>query len=70
MAYIGYASSDASIFGYMQIVRVTDIDWRLVGYAFDPSGAAIDVKNLVVPNGSTLLALGLGATAAGLRKRG
>lgn len=69
MAYIGYASSDITTFGYMQIERVTDIDWRLVGYAFDSSQDGIHVKNLVVPNGATLLTLGLGGTSGLLRKR-
>lgn len=69
MAYIGYTSSDITIFGYMQIERVTDIDWKLVGYSFDPTGAGILVQNLVVPNGATLLTLGLGGASGLLRKR-
>lgn len=69
MAYIGYATSDISTFGYMQIKRVTDIDWTLVGYSFDPTGEGILVQNLVVPNSATLLALGLGGGSGLLRKR-
>ncbi|QYK47381.1 MAG: hypothetical protein KF838_11390 [Phycisphaeraceae bacterium] len=47
MAYVGYASSDFSIIGYLQIERVTEVDWKLVGYAFDTSGEGILVQNLV-----------------------
>lgn len=47
MAYIGYATSDFSMFGYMQIERVNVLDWKLIGYAYDPSGASILVTNLV-----------------------
>jgi hypothetical protein len=54
MAYIGYASSDFSIFGYMQIERVTEVDWKLIGYAFDTSGSGILVEQLVVPGPSML----------------
>lgn len=56
MAYIGYASSNITSFGYMQIERVTDIDWKLIGYAFDPSGAPILVENLI-PAPASLAAL-------------
>ena len=69
MAYVGYASSDISTFGYVQIERVTDIDWKLVGYAFDPSGAEILVRNLAVPNVATLLTLGIGGASGLLRRR-
>lgn len=69
MAYIGYASSDLATFGYMQIERVTDIDWRLVGYAFDSSQDGLLVKNLIIPNGATLLTLCLGGASGLLRKR-
>lgn len=58
MAYIGYASSDFSIFGYMQIERVTEVDWKLVGYAFDTSGDGILVQELVVPTPPALALLG------------
>jgi hypothetical protein len=58
MAYIGYATSDLSMFGYMQIERVTEVDWKLVGYAFDPSGEGILVQNLVVPTPAALALLG------------
>lgn len=50
MAYIGYASSDFSIFGYMQIERVTEVDWKLIGYAFDTSGDGILVQELFIPD--------------------
>jgi hypothetical protein len=55
MAYIGYATSDFSMFGYMQIERVTEVDWKLIGYAYDPSGGGILVQNLVpAPSALTL----------------
>jgi hypothetical protein len=60
MAYIGYAASDFSMFGYMQIERVNVLDWKLVGYAFDPSGAPLLVQNLI-PTPSSLAALLLAA---------
>ncbi|MBX3317831.1 MAG: hypothetical protein KF902_13325 [Phycisphaeraceae bacterium] len=66
MAYIGYATSDLSMFGYMQIKRVTEVDWTLVGYAFDTSGEGILVQNLVPAPGALTLAL----LAALPRRRG
>jgi hypothetical protein len=57
MAYIGYATSDLSIFGYMQIERVTEVDWKLIGYAYDPSGGGILVQNLVPAPSALSLAL-------------
>jgi hypothetical protein len=57
MAYIGYATSDLSIFGYMQIERVTEVDWELIGYAYDPSGGGILVQNLVPAPSALTLAL-------------
>lgn len=57
MAYIGYATSDLSIFGYMQIQRVTEVDWKLIGYAYDPSGGGILVQNLVPAPSALTLAL-------------
>lgn len=60
MAYVGYATSDLTAFGYMQIERVNVLDWKLVGYAFDPSGAPILVENLV-PAPASLAALLLAA---------
>lgn len=57
MAYIGYATSDFSIFGYMQIERVTEVDWKLIGYAYDPSGGGILVQNLVPAPSALSLAL-------------
>mgnify|MGYP001276652794 CR=1 FL=1 len=65
-AYIGYSTSDNSVFGYMQIMRgLTRTEWRLVGYAFDPTGAPVVVRPL--PSGPTAL-LGL-ASLALLRNR-
>lgn len=66
MAYIGYATSDLTIFGYMQIERVTEVDWKLVGYAFDPSGEGIVVQELVIPAPS---ALGLLAGTLAIRPK-
>lgn len=57
MAYIGYATSDLSMFGYMQIERVTEVDWKLIGYAYDPSGGGILVQNLVPAPSALTLAL-------------
>ena len=66
MAYIGYATSDLSVFGYMQIQRVNVLDWKLIGYAYDPSGAGILVTNLVPAPG----VLGLAAASLlGLPRR-
>lgn len=50
MAYIGYATSDLSMFGYLQIERVAEVDWKLVGYAFDPTGGGIFVQELFIPD--------------------
>lgn len=66
MAYIGYATSDLTMFGYMQIERVTEVDWKLVGYAFDPSGESIVVQELVVPSPP---ALGLLAAPLAIRPK-
>lgn len=67
MAYIGYATSDLSIFGYMQIERVTEVDWKLIGYAYDPSSSGIIVTNLI-PAPATLATLTF-ATFATRRRR-
>lgn len=66
MAYIGYATSDLTVFGYMQIERVTKVDWKLVGYAFDPSGTGIVVQELVIP---TPPALGILASPLAIRPK-
>lgn len=59
---IGYAKSDKSMFGYVQIERVTTYDWKLIGYRFDDSGAPLHMERFAVPGSGSLLALG----AAGL----
>ncbi len=69
MAYIGYSSSDFSSFGYMQIQRQSVLEWKLIGYAFDAAQEGILVRNLAIPNGPTLLTLGLGGASGLLRKR-
>ncbi|QYK47380.1 MAG: hypothetical protein KF838_11385 [Phycisphaeraceae bacterium] len=70
MAYIGYATSDLSIFGYMQIERVTEVDWKLIGYAYDPSGGGILVQNLVpAPGGVAVLALAAAPLLTRSRRR-
>lgn len=63
--YVGYAVSDLSMFGYMQIQRLSLFEWRLIGYAYDDSGAPISVQNLV-PSSGTLMMLG---AASGLNSR-
>ncbi len=60
MAYVGYATSELTTFGYMQIERQSVLEWKLIGYAYDPSGAPILVENLV-PAPSSLAALLLAA---------
>lgn len=69
MAYIGYSSSDFSSFGYMQVQRQSVLEWKLIGYAFDAAQEGILVRNLAIPNGPTLLTLGLGGASGLLRKR-
>ncbi len=51
-AFIGFADSEVSMFGYMQIERVNLLDWKLIGYAYDPTGAPIEVERLVIPGSS------------------
>ena len=60
--YVGYATSDLTKFGYMQIQRLSLYEWRLVGYRYDDSGAPVLVENLI-PAPTTLAALGLVALA-------
>lgn len=64
-AYIGYASSDYSIFGYMQIQRVNEIDWKLIGFAYD--AGSISVVPLPTPPAGVLM--GMGIAVAGARSR-
>lgn len=66
-AYIGYATSDLGMFGYMQIQRLSLTQWRLVGYAYEDAGNPIKVIDLV-PSAPTLLPLAAGLAVAG-RKR-
>ncbi len=56
--YVGYATSDMTMFGYMQIQRLSLYEWRLVGYRYDDSGAPVLVENLI-PTPTTLAALSL-----------
>lgn len=66
--YIGYGTSDLSRFGYMQIQRLSLYEWRLIGYAYDDSGAPVTVQD-IVPAGGSLALLGTGAIMAGRKKR-
>ncbi|MBX3317167.1 MAG: hypothetical protein KF902_09935 [Phycisphaeraceae bacterium] len=66
--YIGYATSDLSKFGYMQIQRLSLYEWRLIGYAYDDSGSPVTVQN-IVPTGGSLAMLGTGAMMAGRKRR-
>lgn len=65
MAYIGYASADFTLFGYMQIQRVNETDWKLIGFAYDVG--SISVVPLPTPPVGALL--GLGFAAIGSRSR-
>ena len=65
-AHIGLADADVTMFGSMQIGRVNLLDWKLVGYAYDPTGAPILVGNLVPAPGALAL---LGLAAIGARRR-
>ncbi|MCW5769057.1 MAG: hypothetical protein KIT19_10260 [Phycisphaeraceae bacterium] len=69
MVYIGYARSDKSMFGYVQMQRVTTYDWKLIGYRFDDSGAPLFIEPLVVPGSATLLAIGTAGLLAGRQRR-
>jgi hypothetical protein len=69
MAYIGLANSSLSMFGYMQIERVNVLDWKLIGYAYDPTGAPVVVERLVVPVPPSLFALGGAAAAIAMRRK-
>lgn len=69
MAYIGFADSGLTRFGYMQIERVNVLDWKLIGYAYEPTGAPIEVERLFIPIPPTLLAFGaLGVLGRGQRR--
>lgn len=65
MAYIGYASSDFALFGYMQIQRVNETDWKLIGYAYDAGSIAV----VPLPAPPVAAVLGLGLAVAGSRSR-
>ncbi len=67
--YVGYATSDLTMFGYMQIQRLSLTQWRLVGYRYDDAGAPVLVENLI-PAPSTLAALTLAALATRRRPIG
>ena len=67
--YVGYATSDLTKFGYMQIQRLSLYEWRLVGYRYDDSGAPVLVENLI-PAPATLAALTLAALATRRRPIG
>lgn len=69
VAYIGFADSEITHFGYMQIQRVNVLDWKLIGYAYDPSGAPVTVNRLYVPSTSTLGFAGIAAGVLGRKKR-
>lgn len=56
--YVGYATSDLSMFGYMQIQRLSLYEWRLIGYRYHDSGAPVIVENLI-PAPASLAALSL-----------
>jgi hypothetical protein len=66
VAYIGFSDANVRVFGYMQIERQSVLDWKLIGYAFDPSGAPVLVENLI-PAPASLAALGM--TALTTRRR-
>ncbi len=66
--YVGYATSDFSAFGYMQIEKLSLTSWRLVGYSYEDSGNPIVVQNLV-PSSATGLGIGIGMAMTGVRKR-
>lgn len=68
-AYIGFANADVTMFGYMQIERVNLLDWRLIGYAYDPTGAPIEVERLYVPIPPTLAVAGIAIASVGRQKR-
>lgn len=69
MAYIGYAASNKSTFGYVQIQRVTTYDWKLIGYRYDDSGAPLFIEPLVVPGSTSFLAIGTAGLYAGRQRR-
>lgn len=65
--YVGYAKSDLSMFGYMQLQRLSLTQWRLVGYAYEDAGNPIKVIDLV-PSAPTLVPLVAGLAVAGRRR--
>lgn len=65
--YVGYGKSDLSMFGYMQLQRLSLTQWRLVGYAYEDAGNPIKVIDLV-PSAPTLLPLAAGLAVAGRRR--
>ncbi|QYK48940.1 MAG: hypothetical protein KF838_03595 [Phycisphaeraceae bacterium] len=67
-AYIGYGKSDFSMYGFMQIERISLTQWKLIGYQYDDSGAPVVVQNLI-PSAPSLVTLGLGVSGLGMRKR-
>lgn len=66
-AFVGYATSDLSMFGYMQIQRLSLYEWRLIGYAYNDTGAPVTVEN-IVPSGGPLALLSAGSMI-GVRRR-
>ncbi|MBX3360323.1 MAG: hypothetical protein KF912_15145 [Phycisphaeraceae bacterium] len=66
--YVGYATSDLSMFGYMQIQRLSLYEWRLIGYAYDDSGAPVTVQD-IVPSGASLTLLSASAVLGGRKRR-
>lgn len=65
-AYIGYASSNFALYGYMQIQRVNVTDWRLIGYSYSTS--AITVVPLPAPPTAGLLGASLAAMTLRTRR--
>jgi hypothetical protein len=69
-AYVGFSDADEFVYGYMQIERVNVLDWKLIGYAYDPSGGGILVQNLVpAPGGVAVLALAAAPLLTRTRRR-
>lgn len=65
--YVGYATSDLTKFGYMQIQRLSLLEWRLVGYRYDDAGAPVLVESLI-PAPGTLAAFSLFALPRSRRR--
>lgn len=66
-AYIGYASSDFALYGYMQIQRVNVTDWKLIGYSY--SASAITIVPLPAPPTAGILGASLAALAPRMRRK-